>query len=246
MFNLLNIRNSKRGYSISKAEVPSPLIPLRRRGKQYAFTLAEVLITLVIIGIIAAITVPTLIVKYQKEQTVTRLKKAYSALAQTTNRAIADNGPLTTWTYNNENEYLSVIKDCQYSTEGECAISFKSKSQEFSFDTSYRFILNDGTIIIIPSSSTNSFKYIIVDINGKKKPNISGRDVFAFIYVTNYTDTWFNQDYNGKFIGVYPFWTRNKNLKYCKEDNPTGLGFNVSCAALIMQDSWKISDDYPW
>ncbi|MBR6164001.1 type II secretion system protein [bacterium] len=44
--------------------------------KNHAFTLAEVLITLVIIGVIAAITVPTLITKYQKEQTVTRLKKS--------------------------------------------------------------------------------------------------------------------------------------------------------------------------
>ena len=42
-----------------------------------AFTLAEVLITLGIIGIVAAMTLPTLIGKYQKKQTVTQLKKAY-------------------------------------------------------------------------------------------------------------------------------------------------------------------------
>lgn len=43
-----------------------------------AFTLAEVLIVLVTIGIIAAITIPNLINNYQKTQYVTKLKKAYA------------------------------------------------------------------------------------------------------------------------------------------------------------------------
>lgn len=46
------------------------------------FTLAEVLITLGIIGVVAAITIPTLISKYQKQEYVTRLKKAYSEFNQ--------------------------------------------------------------------------------------------------------------------------------------------------------------------
>ena len=40
-----------------------------------AFTLAEVLITLGIIGIVAAMTIPTLITNYQKNITITRLKE---------------------------------------------------------------------------------------------------------------------------------------------------------------------------
>ena len=47
-----------------------------------AFTLAEVLITLGIIGIVAAMTLPTLIGKYQKKQTVTQLKKSYTEISQ--------------------------------------------------------------------------------------------------------------------------------------------------------------------
>ena len=50
-----------------------------------AFTLAEVLITLGIIGIVAAMTLPILIGKYQKMQTATQLKKAYKRL-QTQNQ----------------------------------------------------------------------------------------------------------------------------------------------------------------
>ena len=37
-----------------------------------AFTLAEILITLGIIGVVAAMTIPTLITNYQKKQTVTK------------------------------------------------------------------------------------------------------------------------------------------------------------------------------
>lgn len=46
--------------------------------KRFGFTLAEVLITLGIIGVVAALTIPTLISKYQKQEYVTQLKKAYS------------------------------------------------------------------------------------------------------------------------------------------------------------------------
>lgn len=48
----------------------------------HAFTLAEVLITLGIIGVVAAMTLPALITNYKEKQTVSQLKKAYSALSQ--------------------------------------------------------------------------------------------------------------------------------------------------------------------
>ena len=56
------------------------------------FTLAEVLITLVIIGVIAAMTIPTLINKTNNHEYISRLKKAYSTMAQATNRIIAEEG----------------------------------------------------------------------------------------------------------------------------------------------------------
>ena len=50
--------------------------------KKSAFTLAEVLITLGIIGVVAAMTITTLLAKYQEKQTVTKLKQTYSILSQ--------------------------------------------------------------------------------------------------------------------------------------------------------------------
>ena len=57
-----------------------------------AFTLAEVLITLGIIGVVAAMTLPSLMNKIQKRDTAARLKKFYSAMNQAINRSTVDNG----------------------------------------------------------------------------------------------------------------------------------------------------------
>ena len=65
--------------------------------KKAAFTLAEVLITLGIIGIVAAMTIPTLISNYTKKETVSKLKQSYSILAQSITRAQVDNGDVSNW-----------------------------------------------------------------------------------------------------------------------------------------------------
>ena len=59
-------------------------------NKKAAFTLAEVLITLGIIGVVAAMTIPTLISNYQKKQWVAGLQKGYAVLSNTLKMAMAD------------------------------------------------------------------------------------------------------------------------------------------------------------
>lgn len=53
-----------------------------KQNKNNGFTLAEVLTTLMVIGIVAALTIPNLVNNYKKQTTVTKLKKAYSQLSQ--------------------------------------------------------------------------------------------------------------------------------------------------------------------
>ena len=62
-----------------------------------AFTLAEVLITLGIIGVVAAMTIPTLIANYQEKQTVSRLTKAYAILSNAYAMAKTENGDFRQW-----------------------------------------------------------------------------------------------------------------------------------------------------
>ena len=63
--------------------------------KLRAFTLAEVLITLGIIGIVAAMTLPTLITKFNEKRTLAILREDYSILANMMQMA-RDTGNLTT------------------------------------------------------------------------------------------------------------------------------------------------------
>ena len=65
--------------------------------KRTAFTLAEVLVTICIIGIVSALTLPSLLANYTKTQTVVQLKKSYSVLEQTIKNAENDYGEVNNW-----------------------------------------------------------------------------------------------------------------------------------------------------
>lgn len=91
-----------------------------------AFTLAEVLITLGIIGIVASLTIPTLIQKQQEIIAVTSLKKAHSEMSQAFTLAVQTNGTPDSWNitstgdatseeniFNALSPYLKVTKNCK-------------------------------------------------------------------------------------------------------------------------------------
>ena len=62
-----------------------------------AFTLAEVIITLMILGVIAVVTVPGLLQKTYDKETITQVKAAYSMLSRAMARAVGENGPVSQW-----------------------------------------------------------------------------------------------------------------------------------------------------
>ncbi len=89
--------------------------------KKCGFTLAEVLITLGIIGIVAAITIPALINSYQKHVLFNQFKKAYANLSEAWRLAYADLGYNAKCYYwgTGQSPYASAV--CKgYSDEGEC------------------------------------------------------------------------------------------------------------------------------
>ena len=57
-----------------------------------AFTLAEVLITLGIIGIVSAATIPIMLTNFKKRETVAKVKAAYSILSQAVKLSVEENG----------------------------------------------------------------------------------------------------------------------------------------------------------
>ena len=63
------------------------------------FTLAEVLITLTIIGVIAALTIPNLMQAWRKHEKITQIKEAYSIIQNATKMAIAEHGNPDGWNF---------------------------------------------------------------------------------------------------------------------------------------------------
>ena len=168
--------------------------------KKSAFTLAEVLITLGIIGVVAAITLPSLIQRNIEKQRVAQLKKAYSELSQAYNLAIAENGSPTEWGMggmyeekshyimaNNMRKFLKLSVDCVDMTAEQTRVNcghdnlYSDNPYRYNKDTRRLVVLSDGTLVNIRTyTGLCNFQFgaiknvcgvISVDLNGATPPN---------------------------------------------------------------------------
>lgn len=179
----------------------------RHNYRKSAFTLAEVLITLGIIGVVAALTMPSLIAKNQEKVTVTRLKKEYSTISQAYTMALMNEGEFKDWFtgsetkaeageifYEKMEKYLNVVKDCNTGTgcfsngiiktlDGRNYLDYDNNSNE------PKVILSDGSswMFFVGNKNCNDNDFcgnIKVDLDGPQKGAYTfGRDVFIF-YIT--------------------------------------------------------------
>lgn len=140
-----------------------------------AFTLAEVLITLGIIGVVAAMTLPALINKTHGAQYRTALQKSYSILQQALQSLNADQGFVAKRdTYANRTfanyykQYFKIAKDCNLtdcisrSTDDESGSdavikNYKTYSKSRYVESRYfddgQFILTDGMVLLIEDNT---------------------------------------------------------------------------------------------
>src|SRR5574344_1459992 len=235
-----------------------------------AFTLAEVLIVLGIIGIVAAMTIPQLISNYHKAATVSQLKKTYSMLNQALKASIVDNGDVSEWDYVGSGEvigekyilpYLKVISKCPLSWTTEAAKN-SSGTNSYAYQGRYGYYLVDGTVIsfanYFPGNaydwSMNHALGITVDLDGLKKgPNRVGHDVFTFLIPTEQSEAK-NRHLNTVLPASYNY-DSNDILKgnvswgigSCEgRDKTTAPYAGTGCAKVIMDDGWQITERYPW
>ena len=162
-----------------------------------AFTLAEVLLTLAIIGVVAALTIPAVVTKVTKDQYVTGLKKAYNTLKAVEREAIQEYGPMESWTWVDTITdfekyflpYFDVLKNCGATTEKGCFAEGLtdlggSYSSNFNSTYNYRIITSDGMAWVYYEEDNTAPLYwrgtFHVDVNGLKGPNRIGRDIFLF------------------------------------------------------------------
>ena len=168
---------------------------------KFGFTLAEVLITLGIIGIVAALTIPGLITKCKEMQYRVTYKKVYSSLNQAMKYAQEDDGIDLTLSAkridgvmrtNNIGEifkyisrYYKATTTCFDNNADKCWVCEKGEAGYIPNGApdwlgcnkrSYSFVDANGVAYYLYS---NSEFPILIDVNGNRKPNQLGRDRFV-------------------------------------------------------------------
>lgn len=165
--------------------------------KVRAFSVAEVLITLSIIAIVALFTVPTLYKKYQEKITVVKLQKFYSTLNTAVSTAIKKNGNPKYWGTDNFDKEsaqklykiliepnFKILEDCEQSGT-ECLTQENYKQLDGSLYNAfgnmgqyYKVVLVDGAHVFVRGGE--GMGGVFYDVNGKEPPNKIGVDLFAF------------------------------------------------------------------
>lgn len=210
--------------------------------KALAFTLAEVLVVLGIIGVVSALTIPNLSQNTGDKEKVAKVKKVYSDLNEAFERAQAEYGPYNKWFKNDTTytaqatrfgdrmtEFMKVSKTCKFTTG--CA----SKSKAYYYDGSemvsnldnshkvnYNVILADGTAVSFEGGVIGSRVYVDIDGPNKGKTK-EGSDLFTFTIRKNgynYSVEYFISDGlstgNLAYEGLLGWVILNDNMDYLK------------------------------
>jgi len=217
--------------------------------KRAAFTLAEVLITLTIIGIVAALTIPALTAHYKKRIIETRMEKFYSNMNQAVRLVSLDLGgdgsvayipnvtrPLNAeamenWWNTYMAQYIKTDKTEKQNLgaivafpDGSGAALMASGTVE-SVSTPFQDATAGIHIVFCPQFRYCKDNNVLTSSN--MLINTDGKNTFVFNLSTK---------------GLVPYgYYRSRNDN--KENCATGNKYN--CSALIAKDGWKITEDYP-
>lgn len=161
-------------------------------NKKFAFTLSEVLVTMGIIGVISALTVPTLVNNYQRKAQALQFRKTVTDIGNAVDMLITEEGKskfsATTY-YNNLDGFvrdkLKTIKICSKDETNKCFANENyrtindNSSQAFTC-TGNSYVLTSSAAICMSKNAAYNGVTIVTDINGQEGPNIGGRDMFTF------------------------------------------------------------------
>jgi type II secretory pathway pseudopilin PulG len=213
--------------------------------KHFAFTLSEVLLTMTIVGTIAALTIPTLHYKKIKKEYTAKLKSFYSRMDNAILDMEMDKGSFKDMTFPEDkyNWYITNVDPYM----GHQMLNKDDKTIYY----------KDGSSLIITDRNGDSLNCIdvILDLNGKKVPNSLGYDRFIFDYCFNNgaryeifgdTNTFFGargqtdiSDYEEYTSLNYQSTTREQMVDTCKNSPET-------CTRLLQIDQWEFKNDYPF
>ena len=230
-------------YGFTLAEVFSPC---RKIKLNLGFTLAEVLITLGIIGIVSAVTIPTLVSNYRKHETVVRLKRVYNVLNNAMILASKDYGEVENWDECSARDFI--LKYLQPYLPGSKFVSEGELTQKIVHAEGWDLQLNSGwasglklktgELIRIPHGSVGKrivFNFLIKE--NKSNEYYMGKDYFGFVYdIQNNKFAWFDTTLSYSY-------TCKSNINTLINQCPKGSV--DACMVMIACNGWVIPDYYP-
>lgn len=177
--------------------------------KNLGFTLAEVLITLGIIGVVAAMTMPTIITNVSNNIFATRIKQVYSLLSSAVISYMAANdltefSPSKVMDYSNDSGDISInnlflqsfsdVKTC-YNPSPRCFaeiytinnLPITSYNDRRFWREGSSFLLRNGSAVSMVSVGGQDRFRLVVDVNNKGFPNKMGRDLWVLYLNKNGT-----------------------------------------------------------
>lgn len=228
--------------------------------KILAFTLAEVLVTLGIIGVVSAMTVPTLMQNHQRKTYVTQLHQVYNlfqqAFLQYTNDKNALNlheaGLTSVAEVNNfMKTYFKVVQSCTNFTDCFYNGQYRNLNGTNLTNGNYWpgsnapcFVLANGASVCVEHSKYHtSYGHITIDINGKSGPNIAGRDLF---FVSYYNDGSIDEagippSCRTSGTGCGSGKTNPKDVRAAIGAGCASRGDAKGCFGLLLNDNWEMN-----
>lgn len=244
-FRLSGKETRDKQFSLSDSGVARLHAGLFSFGKA-AFTLSEVLITLGIIGVVSALTLPSLVKNHQRQVFVTQLQKVVTELSQAAEKAISDNNAVSLAETrfrssradaagNFLTTYFKVNQTCTAGRTPCMAASYEDlNGQAFG---GWRFDVSAATPCVSLASGASicmqggispddgdihGQTYLYIDTNGPQGPNILGRDLY---YTELYSD--------GKVAEGY---TTDRS-ELCGDST---AAYGVGCFSKVVNDGWRM------
>ena len=203
----------------------------------FAFTLAETLIVMGIIGVVAALTLPNLNSSTGEKEKVAKLQKIYSNLQDAFGRAEAVYGPYEEWFINDGNDYdkmtkrtferiTEFLKYSKICTITSCSATFdkNGSSSGDGRDTKYNVILADGATIGF-STYGDLESEILIDIDGLNKGSNKQCYDYFLIYITPKLGLSYSTNENSYCSAFCAAWIlKNGNMDYLKTTYKNMIG----------------------
>ncbi len=225
--------------------------------KRWGFTLAEVLLTMTIVGVVAAMTIPTLNYNRVKKEYSAKLRNFYSRMDNAVLEMQTEKGSFRDFlNYTHEDNVGRYDANRNFDWYMEYLDPYMG--HKYVDEANRRVYFQDGSSLTIQKGGCMDVHY---DVNGDKAPNRGGYDRFIFLFC--FSDGRLKADGNcdmdpARSMGGRCYWFGSKDIFFgtyggglARQDVDREYMINKCrnevawCTRLLQNDQWEFKDDYP-